>query len=54
VEFLQPGISDHSPAVVTIGIEKSFGPNPFFKFFNFCIDNEQFMSWVYHGWQREV
>ena len=34
VEFLVGGISDHSPAVITVGTLQSFGPKPF-KFYNF-------------------
>jgi hypothetical protein len=36
VEFLSEGISDHSPAIISIGTLQSFGPKPF-KFYNFWI-----------------
>lgn len=51
VEFLQRAISDHSPALVTVGLEKNFGPKPF-KFFNFWTDHEDFLNWVSVGWQK--
>jgi hypothetical protein len=34
VEFLEAGVSDHSPALVSIKKAMSFGPKPF-KFYNF-------------------
>jgi hypothetical protein len=34
IEFLEGGLSDHSPALVTVAKFISYGPKPF-KFFNF-------------------
>ncbi len=34
VEFLSPGVSDHSPAFISFSSNKNFGPKPF-KFFNY-------------------
>ncbi|XP_059446471.1 uncharacterized protein LOC132178021 [Corylus avellana] len=45
VEFLSGGISDHSPAIISVGSLQSFGPKPF-KFFNYWLDHKDFMSWV--------
>jgi hypothetical protein len=53
VEFLECGISDHSPALVNIQQLTSFGPKPF-KFFNFWADHGEFLDWVAAGWQIEV
>jgi hypothetical protein len=39
VDFLERGILDHSPALVSIGKLSSFGPKPF-KFFNFWADHK--------------
>jgi hypothetical protein len=48
VDFLEAGISDHSPALVCIEKVKSFGPTPF-KFFNFWADHRLFLGWVEEG-----
>jgi hypothetical protein len=48
VEFLSGGISDHSPAIVSIGTLQSFGPKPF-KFYNFWIEYKGFLDWVKEG-----
>ncbi|KAK3199256.1 hypothetical protein Dsin_022671 [Dipteronia sinensis] len=53
VDFLEPGISDHSPSVVTVGKLKSFGPRPF-KFFSFWAENADFLNWVEEGWRLNV
>jgi hypothetical protein len=49
VEFLPGGISDHSPALIFVGIMQSFGPKPF-EFFNYWLDHEGFLNWVDNGW----
>jgi hypothetical protein len=53
VEFLEAGVSDHSPALVTIGKAVSFGPKPF-KFFYFWADHRLFLDWVVEGWQVDI
>jgi hypothetical protein len=53
VEFLEGGISDHSPALFWIERYIDFGPRPF-KFFNFWADCGQFLEWVAAGWNIEV
>jgi hypothetical protein len=45
VEFLDRGISDHSPALISVEQNSSFGPKPF-KFFNFWADHNNFLDWV--------
>jgi hypothetical protein len=53
VEFLSGGISDHSPAVITVGTLQSFGPKPF-KFYNFWMEHKGFLDWVKEGWNTYV
>lgn len=53
VEFQQSGISDHSPALVSIGKFISFGPKPF-KFFGFWTENDKFLDWFEEGWSITV
>jgi hypothetical protein len=53
VEFLERGISDHSPALVTIAKMVSYGPKPF-KYFNFWSEHENFLQWIEDGWRVEV
>jgi len=53
VEFLEKGVSDHSPALVTIAKLVSYGPKPF-KFFNFWADHRNFLDWIKEGWRVEV
>jgi hypothetical protein len=48
VEFLEAGVSDNSPASVSIEKPVSFGPKPF-KFFNFWADHKLFLDWVEEG-----
>jgi hypothetical protein len=52
VEFLSSGVSDHSPALISIGSIVSFGPKPF-KFYNYWIEHQDFMSWVSSCWNKE-
>jgi hypothetical protein len=53
VEFLPKGISNHSPALIFVGIMQSFGPKPF-KFLNYWLDHEGFLNWVDNGWSIQV
>jgi hypothetical protein len=53
VEFLERGVSDHSPALVTVAKLVSYGPKPF-KYFNFWADHKNFLQWVEDGWRTEV
>lgn len=46
VEFLEGGISHHSPAVISVGKLQGFGPKPF-KFFGF-------LDWVAEGWNLRM
>jgi exonuclease III len=49
VEFLDAGVSDHSPAVIVVEPFISFGPKPF-KFFNFWAAHKLFLEWIVEGW----
>jgi hypothetical protein len=42
VEFCPWDISDHSPAVISIGRMQSFGNKPF-KFFNYWVEHKDFL-----------
>jgi hypothetical protein len=53
VDFLESGVSDHSPASITVSKPVSYGPKPF-KFFNFWAEHEIFLLWVAQGWSLEV
>jgi hypothetical protein len=53
VDFLEVGISDHSPALVSVEEYNSYGPKPF-KFFNFWADNKHFLDWIKEGRGTEV
>jgi hypothetical protein len=53
VEFLERGVSDHSPALVSMAAYVSYGPKPF-KFFNFWAEHKNFLDWVKEGWQVDV
>jgi len=41
VDFPPGGVSDHSPAVITVGTLLSFGPKPF-KFFNYWLEHKDY------------
>jgi hypothetical protein len=53
VDFLEAGVSDHSPALIVVERYNSFGPKPF-KFFNFWADHSLFLDWVGEGWNTHV
>jgi len=53
VEFLERGVLDHSPALVTVAKLVSNGPKPF-KFFNFWAEHKNFLEWIEEGWRVEV
>jgi exonuclease III len=53
VDFPTRGISDHSPAVITVGTLPSFGPKPF-KFYNYWLENKDYMEWLSNCWNQEV
>lgn len=40
---MEGGMSDHSPAVISVGKFQTFGPKPF-KFFGYWSENENFLS----------
>jgi hypothetical protein len=49
VDILESGISNHSPAVISVAQLKNFGPKPF-KCFNFWSEHDEFLAWVGKGW----
>jgi hypothetical protein len=53
VEFQLGGVSDHSPAVISVGSLQNFGPKPF-KFFNYWLEHKEFLNWVKEGWNIQV
>ncbi|XP_062158093.1 uncharacterized protein LOC133865680 [Alnus glutinosa] len=53
MEFLERGVSDHSPALVTVAKPVSNGPKSF-KFFNFWAEHKNFLEWIEEGWRVEV
>jgi hypothetical protein len=53
VDFKSGGISDHSPAVISVGFLQSFGPKPF-KFYNYWLEHKDFLDWVKEGWNVYV
>jgi hypothetical protein len=53
VEFKSGGVSDHSPAIISVGSLQRFGPKPF-KFFNYWVEHKEYMSWVKEGWDFQV
>jgi hypothetical protein len=44
VDFLEGGVSDHSPTLILVEYV-NFGPKPF-KFFNFWADYPQLLDWI--------
>jgi hypothetical protein len=53
VEFLEWGLSNHSPSFVSVARYISYGPKPF-KFFNFSAEHPHFLDWVGDGWEDGV
>ena len=53
MEFLDPGISDHSPALLPFGSRKSFGPKSF-RFCNLWCEHADFKNWIEVAWNSEV
>uniref|UniRef100_A0A2N9FNM3 Reverse transcriptase domain-containing protein n=1 Tax=Fagus sylvatica TaxID=28930 RepID=A0A2N9FNM3_FAGSY len=53
VEFLPPGVSDHSPALISFRNRKNFGPKPF-KFFNYWCEHHDFESWIAKAWEGDA
>lgn len=53
VEFLERGVSDHSPSLVAVSSYVSYGPKPF-KFFNYWADHSQFLEWIGDAWNTGV
>ncbi|XP_021836060.2 uncharacterized protein [Spinacia oleracea] len=49
VDYLPPGISDHSPLVMSCNIHMGGGSRPF-KFFNYMADHVLFLDVVKKGW----
>ncbi|XP_026443893.1 uncharacterized protein LOC113344037 [Papaver somniferum] len=52
-EFLNPGVSDHSPSVVTCFEGRAHGPPPF-RFCNFLADDDDFLKIVESVWNEPV
>ncbi|XP_026442061.1 uncharacterized protein LOC113341371 [Papaver somniferum] len=52
-DFLLPGISDHSPSVVSVFTNRVHGPPPF-KSFNFLTDEPDFMDLVNNVWNIQI
>ena len=53
VQFLSPGISDHSLILITIGEKQNYGPKPF-KFFNHWTEHKDFFPWIEEAWSTKV
>lgn len=53
VEFLDWDILYHCPTLITVDKVQSFGPKPF-KFFNFWVDHDKFLDWVFQGWNLNL
>ena len=53
VQFLPPGISDHSLAHISIGGRHDYGPKPF-KFFNIWTEHKDFLTWIEEAWSTDV
>ncbi|XP_026444796.1 uncharacterized protein LOC113345201 [Papaver somniferum] len=52
-EFLNLGVSDHSPSVVTCFEGRAHGPPPF-RFCNFLVDDDDFLKIVESVWNEPV
>ncbi|XP_026410782.1 uncharacterized protein LOC113306007 [Papaver somniferum] len=52
-EFLVPGISDHSPVVVSVFEKRKHGPPPF-RFYNFLMGDAEFLDIVNQAWKIQV
>ncbi|XP_056683679.1 uncharacterized protein [Spinacia oleracea] len=53
VDYLNPGISDHSPLLLDCNIAHHQGSRPF-KFFNYMASHERFRQVVQEGWDTPV
>ncbi|XP_021852263.2 uncharacterized protein [Spinacia oleracea] len=53
VDYLNPGISDHSPLLLSCNINVKTGGRPF-KFFNYMADHDEFMQVVQEKWNISV
>lgn len=51
VEFLSPGISDHSPIMLRFGAKENAGPKPF-KFFHFWTEHPEYLKLVERVWME--
>jgi endonuclease/exonuclease/phosphatase family metal-dependent hydrolase len=49
VDFSSAGISDHSPAFITMGSMVSYGSKPF-KFCNFWLEHADYLDWLAPCW----
>ncbi|XP_026458826.1 uncharacterized protein LOC113359402 [Papaver somniferum] len=52
-EFLNPGVSDHSPSVVTFFEGRAHGPPPF-RFCNYLADDDDFLRIADSVWKEPV
>jgi hypothetical protein len=53
VQFMAPGISDHSLVLISLGEKQDYGPKPF-KFFNIWSEHQNFLAWIEEAWAIEV
>lgn len=53
VEFLPPGISDHSPVFLSLGKKVDAGRKPF-KFFNFWTKHSDYATLIHQTWSMTV
>ncbi|XP_056698080.1 uncharacterized protein [Spinacia oleracea] len=53
VDYMNPGISDHPPLVLSCNINMKTGGRPF-KFFNYMAEHGDFMKFVQEGWNVTV
>ncbi|XP_021860628.2 uncharacterized protein [Spinacia oleracea] len=53
VDYLNPGLSDHSPLLLSCNVNVCTGGRPF-KFFNYMADHPNFLQTVQVGWSTRV
>ncbi|XP_021859668.1 uncharacterized protein [Spinacia oleracea] len=51
VDYMNPGLSDHTPLVMNYKVNMKKGGRPF-KFFNYMADHPQFLQAVQKGWEK--
>ncbi|XP_056698108.1 uncharacterized protein [Spinacia oleracea] len=53
VDYMNPGLSDHTPLVMNYKVNMKKGGRPF-KFFNYMADHPQFFQAVQKGWEKNT